>query len=509
MGGKYQKQKMSGNLLKIFLIGMLLQFCFSFYPPGVAASDHPEFSSRILQKTQKDEFTDSSQTTLDFSIHLPLVMKPATPKNDLVDGWYLMVDDGHILSRDLTRTYHPFQKHPNNPLIYPDKSWEGDIIQLYGTVVPGFRMWYSSLDDSTGRSQILYATSTDGLTWNKPIINTIGTNALFEGAGANLVTAIQTPQFLDSPMKFMVYQNSAFNGYSSMDGIHTTPYSQNPLYDNGGDVAHFYWDPWKQEYGGAAKEMTIVSGLERRVIRLMRSPDFVNWTEQSTLIEPDNFDDQDMPDIIPNFYGMPIFPIGEQYLGLLWVLHANEIESIYGIVNIQLVSSHDATNWIRQDVASDREPILDVGPYGSWDDGQIYSASKPIKVGDELWLYYSGCDQQHGTRFEYVNCKIGLATQKYHRLASLDGSGIVLTEDIVPDGKSLHVNYNANLGEIQVEILQGGSVVPGYEAENCNPLSGDSLDQLVVWKDRENIPEGSLQLKFYVTNGSLYAFSFE
>jgi hypothetical protein len=90
----------------------------------------------------------------------------------------------------------------------------------------------------------------------------------------------------------------------------------------------------------------------------------------------------------------------------------------------------------------------------------------------------------------------------------LDGSGIVLTDNLIPDGQSLHINYDGSLGEVKVEILQDGLVVAGYEMENCLPLTGNSPDQLVFWNDREYIPEGALQLKFYVENSSLFAFSF-
>lgn len=380
------EQKIHSSLIgEIILLELLLLFhFFSFYQTGKAAGVDPEMPPTSLETSQGNFNPVSLVASFDYHIYLPVIINISPPKDDIIDGWYLLVDDGHILYRDLERTYHSFKKHPNNPIIRPDQVWEGDIIQLFGTVSPGFRMWYSSFNASLGISQILYAESQDGLTWHKPVINSIGTNALFAGQNANLISVIQTPQFPASPYKLMVYQNGAFNGFSSLDGIQTNPYLDNPLFYNGGDVAQFYWDRHKEVYGGTAKETVIVSGLPRRTIRLISSIDFVKWVLQPEIIKPDIYDDQDLPYIIPHFYGMPIFPIGEQYLGLLWILHATDFEGKYGIVNIQLVSSHDARNWIRVEIP-DRLPILDVGPYGAWDDGQVYSATAPIRVGDELW----------------------------------------------------------------------------------------------------------------------------
>ena len=173
-------------------------------------------------------------------------------------------------------------------------------------------------------------------------------------------------------------------------------------------------------------------------------------------------------------------------------------------MNVQLVSSHDGINWIREE--GDRPPILDLGPAGAWDDGQIYTATQPIQVGDELWLYYSGCDQEHGVNLRATVCSIGLARIHYHRLASLQGTGTMLTDPITLPGPELQLNYDGRQGSIQVELWRDEKKIPGYEAENCAPLSENRLDQTVSWSGQTSLPGGPFQIKFYLQDSALYAF---
>lgn len=479
-------------------------FACLVHPAQAAQYKLDNSSPSPLQKQQANNPGASADQS--FSQFLPIINNQKTSANtNLVDDWYLMVNDGHIIYREVPRVYHPFQKYSGNPVMRANLPWEGNIIQLYGTVLPGYRMWYSTYNKDWGLTQILYAESQDGIHWDKPFFDQTGTNALFDGDDANIVSVIHTPQFSESPFKFMVYQNDRFNGYSSMDGLNTIPYTGNPLFSNGEDVAHFYWDPYLQRYAGAAKEIHDIRGIYRRTMRLINSENFLDWNEQPELLSPDQVDDDAEPGIYPHFYGLPIFPIGEQYLGLLWILHATDIYGLYGKVNIQLVSSHDGNSWTREE--ANRPPILDVGPPGAWDDGQIYSASAPVRNGDELWQYYSGCNLEHGASLTGMVCSIGLAKAKYNRLASLTGSGVIHTGEIAPKGPYLHLNYDGSQGEVLVELIKNGQVIPGFEKQNCIPLTGDSLDQVVRWTTQVSLPQGSFQIKFYINSSSLFAFS--
>jgi hypothetical protein len=427
---------------------------------------------------------------------------------DLSDGWYLMIDDGHIQSRDVQRVYHPFRKYSGNPIIQADKPWEGKAIQLYGSVLPGFKMWYSSYNyDGNPSSQVLYAVSLDGLHWAKPGVGGSSSNALFGGQNAAMVSVLRTQFDPARPYKLVAYQNGGFNGHWTFDGMQTFPYPENPLFANGSDVAQFYWDPYTGQYGGTTKESAPLRGDTRRVVRFIRSDDLIGWDPVGEVLAPDIIDDQIYPGLYPNFYGLPVFAIGEQYLGLLWVLKAREPSGLTGKISIQLVSSHDGVSWTREE--GNRPAILDVGPPGAWDDGQLYTATQPLRVEDELWLYYSGCNMEHGASLRDTVCSIGLAKAPYHRLASLSGSGTILTEPLDPSGPALRLNYDGSEGSLQVELVRGGVVIPGYEAANCLLLVADSQDAVVAWQRQAGLPAGPFQIRFYLQNAALFAFAFK
>ncbi|MCK4724866.1 MAG: hypothetical protein KAT29_03650, partial [Anaerolineales bacterium] len=94
----------------------------------------------------------------------------------------------------------------------------------------------------------------------------------------------------------------------------------------------------------------------------------------------------------------------------------------------------------------------------------------------------------------------------YNRLASLSGTGILITDKLSATGSSLHINYDGSQGMIRLELLRDGLPIPGYEADNCISMSADSLDQIVMWTEQDGLPEGDFQIKFYLENSALYAF---
>lgn len=102
--------------------------------------------------------------------------------SDMTGPWQLFIDD-HLIARksDVVRTYHPFKKHPANPVIRPDKPWMDHVVKA-GDVLPmedgpGFRMWHSCWTprklDPDKRSRALYSTSPDGVLWEMPILGLV------------------------------------------------------------------------------------------------------------------------------------------------------------------------------------------------------------------------------------------------------------------------------------------------------------------------------------------------
>jgi hypothetical protein len=107
----------------------------------------------------------------------------------------LFVDQMVVRQADnVAFTLHPARKHPANPLVVADQPWEGWRLR-YGSVIHDgqeglFKMWYigDSESDFPGDAA-LYATSTDGIRWQKPLVGTIAFGSFAAGTEAAIAAA--------------------------------------------------------------------------------------------------------------------------------------------------------------------------------------------------------------------------------------------------------------------------------------------------------------------------------
>ncbi|MBN2495680.1 MAG: hypothetical protein JXR96_13890 [Deltaproteobacteria bacterium] len=458
--------------------------------------------------------------------------RPLEPLGDLTGAWQLFVDDRLILERvGITRRYHAFEKYAGNPLIVADEPWEGKMVYVFGSVLPeedgtGFRMWYNDYPNMTQsgdeRYRTLYATSQDGMQWLKPDLGirswqgSTANNILFPRAeGSCLASVIHTPWDPDPQRRYKVLNyvqdSKSYFAAWSPDGIHMSDVPGNPVLSLGIDVGQFTWDPHTQRYLGYVKLRQEVDGKERRCVALTTTTDITSWPDPEIILTPDGFDDRwANPNQCTHLYGMSAFPYESMYLGFLWIFRATDEDDCNheGPVFVELVSSRDGVAWKREE--GDRPPLVDLGPPGAWDDSQVYTARKPLLVGDELWLYYGGCDEEHGVNLEEKDCSIGLAKLRKDGFVSLDAGespAQITTPTLSQTGGSLHVNYSATGGHLEVELLDGdGQVIPQYDRVACDPLTGDEVDRIVAWGGRTALPAGPLRLRFIMQNASLYSF---
>ena len=142
-------------------------------------------------------------------------------------------------------------------------------------------------------------------------------------------------------------------------------------------------------------------------------------------------------------------------------------------------------------------------------------------AGDTLRVYYGAFDATHG--FQHGEGAIGLATLRKDGFVSLDAGstgGAVTTRLLLGLEGELRLNANAGGGEIRVEVLDGeGRVLPGYGREDCLPMTEDSVDFAIRWRERDEIsryprdgatgnrpsPEPR-RLRFLFTRASLFSF---
>jgi len=472
------------------------------------------------------------------------------PRDNLTGPWQLFIDDYLIASKaNIIRRYHGFQKYPGNPLIVVDRPWEAHVVNVC-SVLPGedgtgFRMYYYcwTPDNDPNRSHMCYAVSKDGIHWEKPNLGLYtwkvdGTknNNIIPNAPGHV---FRTPWETDPDRKYQGVGGGPGGKYyakASPDGIHWKSLSDEGII-SGGDTSYFYWDPHTKLFRCHVKVGGNVTGLRRRCVGFSESTDITHFPPLRMMMAPDDLDDawtypnlvarthfdgrlipllqqrrgwQAEPSTVArtHFYGCSSIPYETMYVGLLQIYRAHDPEGYFhGPLWMELVSSRDGVHWLREE--GDRPPILDVGRFRQFDDGMVISRDFLI-VGDEIWMYYTGYDELHDL-LPYKSA-IGLAKLRKDGFVSLDADeapGEIVTKPFADVSGTLQVNYNARGGALRVELLdEDGNVIPGYERDACEPLTGNAVRQNVTWRTKKTLPAdgGPVRFRFLLDHVRLYSF---
>lgn len=457
---------------------------------------------------------------------------PRSPA-DLSGDWHLLVDDSIVAEKHgVTRRYHAFAKDPRNPVLVADRPWEGKVIYVYGSALPGedgrgYRLWYHAWQGGEYRN--LYASSADGVRWEKPVLGLVefqgskDNNLLFRRTREDhLPVVLWTPDDPDPARRYKLINYdygrtkpanlvSGFWGATSADGIHWRDLPSNPVLADPGDVGNFVWDVRARQYLGYPKVFAPVRGFRRRAVGYTATDRFEQWPPAELILVPDQVDDrwvtQDKQHT--DFYGLCAFPYESGYIGLLWIFRITDGIND-GPIFVELVSSRDGVKWHRQE--GDRPPLLDVGASGAWDSGMITTVNQPLVEGDRIKLFYGGARHTHGGT-KNAEAAVGVATLRKDGFASLDAPaatpGLVTTRRWRGGGGPLRVNGDFRGGALRAEVLDAdGRVIPGYEMAQCVAVTADGIDLPVRWREHSELPPSAQgrQLRFQIAGGSLYSF---
>lgn len=491
----------------------------------------------------------------------PLPGASAQQENVLNVGTHsqLMLDPSLVYeSNGIAFTPHQARKHPANPLLKADKPWEGEYVSAFaGTVIHDasaklFKMWYTGPGAKAyfdgGHYAAFYATSRDGLHWDKPLV---GTRAAKNGKPHNCLGAFACPSvFYDAATsdperryKMVAFdEDHGYLAYLSDDGLNWVEQSLDPIVPISyvDDVISAFFDHRKGQYISLPKMVTPVFGRQRRSIYLSSSHDFRHWSKPEPAFFADRRDDLgslarlerarpllNYPDnfhvMRTEFYGAGAYVAESCVVGLPWVLTINSNVpqgNQEGTIEVQLAVSRNLESWDRPF----RTPIVPLGGTGEWDSGMILSASQAIDVGDEVWLYYAGSNYTHGAPHLYGAGaakagkkhaeSIGLATWQRDRFVSADGPAAGGTLTTVPlrfSGKRLEVNAaTKEQGEIRVELLDAAGR-PLTDFQPSEPIVGDDLRHQVIFPgsgDLASWVDKPVCLRFHLRSAELYAFAF-
>ncbi len=464
-----------------------------------------------------------------------LVDPPAVIPIDL--GRQLFVDDFLIEQSSLVRTFHRAEYHPANPILRPETKWEmRDEMADRTNTHPNpaampfsdgvfydqkdrlFKMWYM------GGYQLntCYATSTDGLHWDRPVLDVIkGTNILREANRDSSTTWID----YDETDPARRYKMAAWHDYYleqfvSPDGIHFTKTG-----DSGyaGDRTTFFYNPFRKVWVFSLRSAQ-ADGERHRLY--FETPDFVGgtkWKRKEPVIwlGTDKLDPRRPDYRIPTeLYNVDCVAYESIMLGLFTIFRGERPEREKPN-DICVGYSRDGFHFARPD----REVFAGVSEKaGDWNWANVQSAGGCcLIVGDKLYFYVSGRHGLPGTSLPDV-CSTGLATLRRDGFVSMDHPGrariervttslppgTLITRPVRFSGKHLYVNLAAASGELRVEVLDAaGKTIAPFTSGASVPVRGDSTCARVTWTgapDLSALANRPVRFKFHVTNGALYAF---
>ncbi|MEO6916802.1 MAG: hypothetical protein ABI151_15175, partial [Chitinophagaceae bacterium] len=123
---------------------------------------------------------------------------------------------------DVQRIVHPGEK--SRPLIVATEAWEGNAVYIYGTVLfdepkgSGYRMWYTAYNK--GDYFLCYATSKDGIKWQKPNLGIIE----YKGSTKNNICKLNGGTLI-----YDRYETNPERRYKLMDVIKTDTVRKRPF----------------------------------------------------------------------------------------------------------------------------------------------------------------------------------------------------------------------------------------------------------------------------------------
>lgn len=471
------------------------------------------------------------------------IIDVGTEKQVFLDGF--LIDSKHKVS---LRIHNPYRD--GKVLVEPDRPWE-EKIGSYSSVLMEdgkIRIWYDCRRGDEIR--VAYAESEDGIHFRKPdlglyeVDGSSANNIVLPGpriAGSAVWKDPKAPPEHRYKTQTKVYPSGELEMHSSPDGIHWNLYATPKIGDKDTQSIVF-WEPNQGRYLLFTRKWVEMEGKPEEVgqqpgnayryrkVRRLESDNLQEWENERIVMAPDERDwamhkrEATQPPV--DFYGGGVFPYeeaGRAYLMFVqsfWHWVNWEKEGLGpSTIDVQLGASRDAREFTR---IGNRRPFMGLGPEGRFDSRFVWAMPNPIRMGDEIWIYYVGSNREHGPSGEVDPTAgrelsgIGRAVLRLDGFASVAGDyegGWFTTPPLRFEGDRLELNVDAaGGGSVEVELLDvAGNPIEGFTLEEAMPITCNSVRLPVEWRGngKLNLLAGEpVRVRFHLTNADLYAFQF-
>lgn len=460
--------------------------------------------------------------------------------------------------------------------IMPDRPWERGGLGPYSSVLwdnGRYHFWYHAMDSqlwhtSPSAGAICYATSDDGIMWQKPDLGLVEyegskrNNIVIGHGAAGLVIGqdgmmvfvdpnAPTDERLRMVNRFRKKggDSSGVNIMSSGDGIHWKMTHQDVITARAdGKIHHLdsqnvmFWDGSRQKYVAYLRRNLRESGSQGRSIARAESGtlgDFPVVQDSPVVFAPEPSDPLHGVSVVDFYNSSAIiypwadrvyFQFPQAYYHYTRKLRefAKDLPVNAGPMETHLAGSRDGIAWERYD----RRPFVGLGMKGEFDrhSVRLLYGIVPDRSEREMYLYYRGSDWLHGWDRNERNRELltarGLgADQNITVISRLvlrrDGfvsatAGYEIGEFTTPllkfTGCRLRLNLDTSAtGIARVACLDAeGKPIPGYGLDDCDIIhTTNEINRTVTWRGSPNLPAtGVVRLRFEMRNTDLYAFQF-
>jgi hypothetical protein len=354
-----------------------------------------------------------------------------------------------------------------------------------------------------------YAESKDGVHWTKPNLGLVDwegskeNNIILDGLGTHCFVAFRDDNPVCPP-------ESRYKGISrgrpvgkkglyvfqSPDAIHWSLIKDEPVITEGAfDSQNLaFWDPISKLY--VDYHRTFVDGV--RTIMTSTSKDFVHWTEPELLKFPGAPNQHLYTNAIRPYPRAPHIRVGfpTRYLPA-----GSQVEPVF-------MASRDGINFNRY-----ADPVIPrTAPQDRDGNRSNYMANGLLELPGKSSEY-----SVYGTEAYYTgpDSRLRRFTYRLDGFVSFHAGeqvGEVITKPLEFAGNQLFVNCKTKpKGQLRVEVQDlAGKPIAGFSLADCQPFSGDELDQAIVWKtgDLKQLAGKPVRLRFVLSDGDLFAYQF-
>ena len=442
---------------------------------------------------------------------------------------------------------HPARKTGEKTL-EREHPWESLTINWFNVMEdPGvvdkqarYRMWYEAYDvDGWLRYEkekndnytivFCYAESRDGIKWTKPelglfeyeyngskknniLFRTIGpegANSRVHGVGVFKDPTAPPESRYKGASQGRLHGQYRIAGMYSADGLRWTRWPK-PIVTNGGfaDSQHScFWDQRRGKYvlyarGGGIRESDDFSCFEKGIDGFSFRPGRKHPPKST----------------IYNHAAMKYPYAANVYLALPSLY--SRPKSTPDTLEIYLAVSRDGARWTWPDSPV---PFIALGKPDTFDSGSLYMGQGIIRVGDELWLYYSGSPLTHNEsslekeknpKNARIYSRVIVPLDRFVSVDSGTEGGYFVTPPLTFTGNTLKLNVEVREGgSARVGLLtEDGKPVPGRTVEDCLPITGDQMATPVRWRKGGDVSPRAgkpTRLRVELKSASLYAFQFD